>query len=339
MNLSDLVAGALAPLLPPASTGGHGPKADAFVEAASRPVLQLSAMPTPINRAAYADPMSSGNPTGSIASLAAFRDLVDPVPAFSQLYSPGPASTEANWTAFVNGAAVRDGSSFAQAALAAAQQKNAALQMASLTPGMNPWLPVYASPSDWFAAADAAFTPVTIDLTAMGSMTGPYATAGGPIIDAPPPAWVTAQGSVPLDPATRLKSLTLRALLVSLNRPWLNPALLAMADVYLGGQPAGFYSTGNILRNDGVLPLLTTGFYLASDVRLEADWAPADRAMLARAADAGSPLGFESFALSDDVGGLSLEEMPATTTTATSTLYQIVAWTSSLVPQCPQTAG
>ena len=344
MSLSELVGAALAP--PDAEVWiGQEAYVPMGVDAApgalgSRPVLQLSAMPTVINRADYANAMSASNPNGSLTTLAAFRSLVDPIPGFSPLYAPGGQSTEGAWTDFCNGAAVQGGSAFTQAALAKARQTNAAQQLADLAPTMTPWLPVYATPSDWYATADDAFSPVTIDLTAMGQLTGPYATPGGPNIDGPTPAWTTPQGSVPLSPSTRLKTLTFRALLVTLSRPWLNPALLAMGDVYLGGQPVGFYSSGDIIKNNGVLPLLTTGFYLAVDVRLEADWAPADQVMLSHAATARTPLAFEGFALSDDGGGLSLDTPAlAATTAASSSLYQIVAWTSTLMPLCPQIAG
>jgi len=345
MNLSDLVAAALPPPDVDLWASSHEPTHLQGVGAApgalgSRPVLQLSAMPTVINRADYANAMAAGNPGGSLTALAAFRNLVDPIPGFSALYAPGGQSTESAWIDFCNGAAVRDGSAFAQSALANARRTNAAQQMADLTPTMTPWLPVYATPSDWYAVTDDAFSPVTIDLSARGQLTGPYATPGGPNIDGPTPAWTTPQGSAPLSPATRLKTLTFRALLVTLSRPWLNPALLAMGDVYLGGQPAGFYSSGDIIKNDGVLPLLTTGFYLAVDVRLEADWAPADQMRLSEAAANRTPLAFEGFALSDHEGGLSVDA-PSTTaiTTATSSLCQIVAWTSALTPLCPQIAG
>ena len=345
MNLSSLVAAALPP--PDADQRG-GAKASkntrplpaAVGLQASKPVLQLSAMPTVINRAAYANAMSPGNPAGSLAALAAFRTLVDPIPGFSPLYAPGGQSTEGAWTDFCSGAAVRDGSTFAQSALANARRANAAQQISDLTPTMTPWLPVYATPADWYAIADDAFSPVSIDLNVMGQMTGPYATPGGPNLPGPPPAWTTPQGTVPLASGTRLKTLTFRALLVTLSRPWLNPALLGMGDLYLGGQPAGFYSSGDILRNDGVLPLLTTGFYLAVDVQLDADWAPADQMMLSNAAETHSPLAFEGFALSDAGGGLKVDApSTAAITTASSSLYQIVAWTSALTPLCPQTAG
>lgn len=315
------------------------PNVSALGGAPAKPVFQLNALPQPLDPTAFVGAMSPGNPGGSLVPLAEFRDLVDAVPTMSRFYSPGPMSTEAAWGAYVNGASVKAGAGFATLALAAARQNFATYALAGLTPAATSWRPVYSTPENWWDLSRQSFTPVDVDPNAAGGPNGAYATIGA--ADQTTPLQWNDPGSgktAPLASGTTLTSIRFNAFEVVLHRPWLDPSLFNMASIYLGGEPSGFYSTGGLNGNGGVLPLLSTSFYLATDVEIEADWAASDLQRLQQAQLNRTPLALGAFALAARLGaqtaGLTL-----TGDTVSSPLPQIVAWVSALTPLCPSVAG
>ena len=102
----DLSSGA-----PPQSSGSATAKTSAAaganaVAAISKPILQLNSVPITIDPSKFSNPLSNSNPQGSITSLWAFRELVDPVPSFTPYYSPSGSSTETNYSLVANNAMI-----------------------------------------------------------------------------------------------------------------------------------------------------------------------------------------------------------------------------------------
>ena len=334
MDLTHAVARTLIPKAPRGS-----PNAAALAASPVKPVFQLNALPQPLDPTTFAGAMAPGNPGGALAPLAAFRDLVDPVPAMTRFYSAGAMSTEQAWGNFINGASVKPGALFSTLALSASQQNFLTYALAGLTPAATSWRPVYSTPDNWWDLDKQSFTPVVVDPNAAGGPNGAYATIGA-ANQASPLQWRDPRSgkTTPLASGTTLTAIRFNAFEVVLRRPWLDPSLFNMPAVYLGGEPSGLYSTGQLNDNGGLLPLLSTSFYLATDVEIEADWAAADLKRLQQAQANHTPLALGAFALAATLGARTTP-LTLKGDIVSSPLPQIVAWVSALTPLCPSVGG
>lgn len=221
---------------------------------------------------------------------------------------------------------------FAQNALVAAQRAYAAEARPNLggTPGT--WCAVYPGMADWVDWPTERYQFVSIDLKAPEAMHGAYVTipeqADGGM------GWSIDGAKRPLAPGTCLQRITMKVLQVTLQRPWLDLELFSLPGIELRGGPPNYFSNGALTANDGVLPLVTLSFFLAVDVKISATWAKEDLELLASAAKRGR-LGLGSFALTTRGVG---PQLGFDGTTLSAPAHQIVAWTSALVPACPQGA-
>jgi hypothetical protein len=266
----------------------------------------------------YANARSSSNPAGDLRPLFAFRSLVDPLPAFAQYYSPIGSSTEQIYGEVLTGAFTPEADAFAARLLGGARKEFEEIYFANMdgTPGK--WRPVYAFPEDWYDFSHAdRFHELDIDLGGPDHPDGAYDLIGG---SAPLRLSVGGQaGGKPLDPGTTIRSLRMKYMLVSFQRPWLSRLMFQSAGWRLKGQPAGFCSSGELNANAGILPLLPSGMLLAKDVSLNADWGGTDRELFASATSAGRSVSLGPFALGGSQSGA-----------------QLIAWTSSLTPFSPR---
>jgi hypothetical protein len=289
---------------------------------AAKTVFQLNQFPTTLDTTTYRDALSGSNPNGDWRALFAFRQLVDPVPAFSRSYSPSADSTEQVYKTLLTGASVDGESEFASGVLSDAMDRFQSETFANLDGNPGVWRPVYAVPEDWYAAGADRFKSLNIDLDSLGSSDSPFGIIGGDDSLELRLGGDKAPGSSGLSSGTKLHSIRMEYLLVSFRRPWLNPLLFRSGDWFLSGQDAGFCSSGSISRNDGVLPLLPTGMLISRSVDISADWSNADASLVKDAKSAGKAVFLGPFMLS----------APAS---AGSTL-QVIGWTSDLVPFSPK---
>lgn len=87
---------------------------------------------------------------------------------------------------------------------------------------------------------------------------------------------------------------------VEIRRPWLNSGLFSLDKWKVAGRNLGSYSKGSILNNDGIFPLLPTGFIIARNLNISAN-----------------------------IGGI-------TTVLLSKTDPHIIAWISKIIPYCPR---
>jgi hypothetical protein len=311
----------------------------AAVASAAPPIIQPNTIPVVINPSTYSNAFSPTNPNGSLLPLFAFRSLVDPVPMLATSYTPSATSTEVAFGNLLDGASVPSGgSSFAQQVLASARQQFALVTFPSLdgTPG-SPWRPVYADPSDWYAADASRFQPITIANQPVSPSAG---YSGGNVSTAPEFAWrvLDDKGEAqPLDPDTQILSASFRYLEVTITRPWFDFTVFRMGGWVLQGEPAGLYSTGDTESNDGLLPLIPVTMILGINAQVTARLGAADRSLIQAAASRGAGVALGPFPVSpasaDDTTTGGSES------TLTSTLPFIAAWVSTLVPLAPAEAG
>lgn len=319
MNILDAIARAVGTDQELGAAGELRAKATSFA-GAKLPVLQFVPFPITLEPSQYRDALSDSNPGGSLVALAALRALVDPVPSFARDYNASASSTEQVYGLVVGSASAATDQPFVRSLIEDARRAFQQETHPNLdgTPGV--WRGVQAVPHDWWDVAQAErFRELRIDLdqAAQGN-DAPFVQIGGPRVL----SWSLGSGalSVALDPETRIHALKMKYLLVSLRRPWLNPLLFETAGWQLSGQPEGYCSSGDLVDNAGVFPLLTTGMLVAREVSVEADWGAADQSLLASSRSSRAPL---------CLGPLTVRKGGADPS------LQVVAFVSSLIPYAP----
>ncbi|WP_347265872.1 hypothetical protein [Paracoccus sp. (in: a-proteobacteria)] len=302
--MGDL-ASALARALGP---GGAQPGLRAAEAGAAAPVLQLNAFPLPLDLAALRDAFAPDNPTGSHLATRRFRDLCNAIPAFQRSFEPSGLQVEEVWRNLVFGAS--GGSPLTRRLLAEAQKLIGEYELADMGGTADAWLPVGASPPGWADLLDQA-EEVTLELDEDGDSAGGYRLigSGGGL------EWTTASGQR-LPVQGRVRRIRLRAIKVDLSRPWLDFQLLALGQWSVEGHPAGFYSSGEFARNDGLFPLLPVAMIVGRDIRFEGEFSDRDRGLMQ--------------------GPAALGPFPAAAAGAGS---HVIGYVTRLVPLAPQVSG
>lgn len=310
----------------------------AVATAASKQILQLNALPVTITAARYTNALSSANPSGSLATAYALRLLVDPIPDFTHYYNPSPSSTDQVYGAIVQSAVAQSTSSFATQILAGAQASFSRNTFAQLdgTPGT--WHLVEASPFDWWdASLTDRFQPASVDFANPSSDDSPFLSIGTQAGDKF--AWqvVDDGGKVTQVPlSSTLANVSFRFLRVTLTRSWLNFTLFQTNGWSLPGQSSGFISSGNNQTNDGIFPLLPTGFVLGTEIAIEADsWSSSDQQVITQAQAGQVGLSVGPFAIAPPPSPATRPLVKLQGTTLSSAALQIIGWISALVPSSP----
>jgi hypothetical protein len=262
------------------------PQAPAPPPGSGKPVLQLASLPFTMDPSTYQGAFGSSNPNGDRKAAFAFRQLVDPLPFFQADYVPNGQSLEENYGDVVNGAQTQ--AALVQTMLNRAQSAFASAEQASLSGDPNAsWRLVEASPPDWWnTAAPGRFRETTLTLGGGGS--GDYTVIGGDV-----PIGLTVDGKrlKPLDSDTKVNSITLKCQTVVLKRSWMNLSIFNLAGWQVGGQPPGIVSSGDMVSNDGLLPLIPVCILVGADIAVNADWGASDQKAIAAAGDRPVSLG------------------------------------------------
>lgn len=284
---------------------------------ADKTVLQLNALPVPVDIALYRDSFAPDNPTGSLLAARRFRDLCNTVPAVRRHFDPSGVHIEEVWRQIVFGAAAD--STMTRQLLSRAQEAIQNYELADLGGFPSPWLPVDANPSGWADLIDDA-PEFSLDLDPEGSGEG-YQVLG----DAGGLTWTNGAGeTVPVE--GRLHRIRLKAIKVDLLRHWLDFQLLSLGQWRVEGHPAGFYSTGDVVRNVGIFPLLPTSIVIGQKIEVEGALAPSDTSLIDRCTAGGVPLSLGPFPV---VAGHR----------DTSRTKYVIGYTSRIVPNAPQLSG
>jgi hypothetical protein len=282
----------------------------------AQPIVLLNAFPMTLDPNDYANARSTGNPNGDMRALWRFRQLVDPLPQFSQFYMPSSLLTESTYRQIVQGAVIDGDNSFASDVIGNAKRTLQYQSFSNMdgTPGS--WLPVYCVPDDWYDVTELdRYNKVSLDLTQITGNGG----AGNL------PEWqrgdsMGTPATQPLDTASKIHSASMKYLMVNIVRPWFDALLFATDGWYLSGQMEGFCSSG---QNDGrgVIPLVPASLILGTDVSIEADWSTKDRQIMEDAKSAQKQL---------SLGPLLIQ--PGSQKSS----IQVIGWMMSLLPFSPQ---
>ncbi|MDP0561872.1 MAG: hypothetical protein QS721_05900 [Candidatus Endonucleobacter sp. (ex Gigantidas childressi)] len=291
----------------------------------NRPILQLNALPMTLSPENYKSPLSSANPNGSLNSLYAFSQLVNPVPNFTEHYEPGAFRISSAYKNILYGASALQKEKYVESVIAEAREMYDFSSIANMNGAPGSWHPVYATPIDWYDTTQAArFTEITLDLTGENAAEGPYQVLDNKehhilskFIKNGDKATLTD-----VDQESSIKYVKCKCLEVRLTRPWLSFDVLALGGWFLVGQEAGFVSSGRIDNNQGIVPLIPTSLLVAINVDVSADWSDKDRKILDNGEKKGDQVAVGPFVLSSNASPLAE--------------LHIIGWVSQLVPLAPQ---
>ncbi|KAA9340260.1 hypothetical protein [Adhaeribacter soli] len=285
------------------------------------PTVLLSAYPITLNSEDYKNPLSTANPNGDLISLWRFRQLVDPIPQFADVYIPGSSSTERTYTQIIKGAVAEDADSFAADIIGDAVRNLTRQTFANMdgTPGS--WCPVYAVPDNWYdSKAFNGIKQLDIDL---GGITGEKNGAGNAPEDQTEWKIVNPDNStstIPLHTGSKISSAKVSYQMVSLSRPWFDPLLFETSGWYLKGQNEGFCSSG---KNDGrgVLPMIPSSVIIGTNVEILAEWSRQDLRVINNAKEENQQLSLGPLLVNAGQNDIQLH---------------VIGWVMTQIPYSPQ---
>jgi hypothetical protein len=284
-------------------------------------VLQLSAIPMPIDLEKFKDAYASDRPGGDYEAAYRLRNLCNAIPSFRRNFDPSGHYVEDVWRNIVFGASGT--TSYARHLLSSAQADIDGAELANLGRFPKPWLPVDAAPLDWTEmVADAP--EFTLDLGGDGG-SGDYVLIG----EADNLAWTGPAGTDAVPIEGKVDRIRMRALRVDLVRSWLDLQVLAIAGWQIEGMPGGFFSSGTQADNTGIFPLLPTALVIGADITIEGDWSRGDRALMSQHAAGGLQLALGPFPVAPvpaPAAGGAVKVRPA----------HVIGAISALVPYAPQ---
>lgn len=224
-------------------------------------VLQLLDTPYKLNPNYYKNAYSSVNPEGNYQTAYNLKELVDRVPQLTRIYLHSDSSIESNYGLIVDNAKPNTTNGLISNLIASAKERfsEAVLENIDGLPGT--WRAVDATPNNWMEPNVAGYREGTINFKRMRikGLSRHYTTIKNRQVNE---AYV--QKKVSLSDA----DIKLRLLEVSISRSWLDMTLFKTPGWVLQGQHGGYVSTGNIDDNDGILPLIITGFIVGYSIDL-----------------------------------------------------------------------
>ncbi len=216
-------------------------------------------------------------------------------------------------------------------------------QLAPSTPGGNPWLPSYALPTNWYTdeIKGSKLTLKSSDLnkTASTSATQYAAEASG--------SWGLwhASGGVSGSSENQTshmdaENLTLEAELinVTIKRAWFNPLILKMQAWFMNGVKRGGISNAQIENLTGLMSIIPTGFVIAKNVKITADFSSEDKSFVSKSISTHASGGWGPFSVSGSYShSSSKSKYSAKFNGGTLEIpgLQLIAWINSIMPVSP----
>lgn len=218
-----------------------------------------------------------------------------------------------------------------------------ARHLPSSTPTGQPWLPSYALPTSW-ASTDLGGPKLKFSSAYLNQSASTQAHNYG----------LEAQGSYGLFHASvgvdgkyqeshshmEAENFTLEAELIAVNimRPWFNPLLFGMNDWYVNGYDRGAISNGDPANLAGKVPLIPTGFVLAKNVKLVADFSSEEKKHVESQLSTSVSGGWGPFTLKAKYGHSISNDEAQAKFDGGSLIFpglQLIAWISTVTPASP----
>ncbi len=179
---------------------------------------------------------------------------------------------------------------------------SAQYRLPSSAPGGHPWIPSYALPSNWDSSGQGitlTLSSANLNETASTSAQSYGAEVSGSY------GLFHASGGVSgehdeshshMDAQNFTLSADLSA--VQILRPWFNPLLLGLSGWWVKGLAEGGLSNGDHSAPAGLMPLIPTGFVVARNVSVSADFSTKDQDFIKNAISTNVSAGWGPFSIS-----------------------------------------
>ena len=218
---------------------------------------------------------------------------------------------------------------------------NAQHRMASNTTGGSPWLPSYGLPTNWYSASSTA-SKLTLTSSYLNKSSSTEATAYASSASGSWGLWhasASVSGSHEEEHAHMdAENLTLEAelIFVQIKRPWFNALLFTMNDWWVNGFNKDQISNGKVEGpQDRAMPLVPTGFVVARNVKITADFSEEDKSFVANSISTEASGGWGPFSVSGSYSHSSSKSKFAAKFDGGTLEFpglQLVAWISSIIP-------
>ena len=216
-------------------------------------------------------------------------------------------------------------------------------RLPSATATGRPWLPSYALPTEW-AAADLhgpklEFSSAYLNKTSSTQADGYSVEASGSY------GLFHASGGVEGEhkkssshmDAENLK-IEAELIAVSIMRPWFSPLLFGMKGWWVDGYEKGELSNGNPKNPLGSVSLIPTGFVLAKNVKITADFSSEDKKFISNSISTKASAGWGPFSFSGKYSHSDSKEDFESKFDGGSLVFpglQLIAWISTVTPESP----
>ncbi len=212
--------------------------------------------------------------------------------------------------------------------------------------GLNTFLPTYAIPSNW-ASPDCQPSKLHFDSSNLSQEESKEASSYSVSAGGSYGLWSASGGASGSseDEHTHMESdsfvLDAELIFVQIKRPWLNPLLFEMRDWFMSGVAAHGVSNGASEDLRGLMPLLPTGFVVARNVTIQANFGSEDMKFHSEQTQTQASGGWGPFSVSGSYSHSSSDRKFTSSLSGGKLSFeglQVIAWISSIIPASPPLA-
>ena len=306
------------------------------IPSANSPVIQLNKIPFLIELNEYRDPETPENPTGNLLATYRLSQLANVVPTFSKLYNPSGLSVEKIWENMIFGANAE--SSFAQMLFSQAQEDFKLAELQEFSSISDSWRPVYPNPWNWtkIIAEGRGLEKITLDLSNPENLTDGFnLIAGDESL-----SWNTENENSEIEREaladdSQIREIEMKIMRVDFRRGWLDPQLFRLGGWKIDGVSKGFFSSGDLRENQGVLPLLPNSMLVGTHVQVKGRIGSRDERLLRRRARGNRTFSIGPFVLGSQARPPQIRKARGETIIESNNAH-IIGMVSSLVPMSPK---
>ncbi|UOD30440.1 hypothetical protein INH39_01400 [Massilia violaceinigra] len=223
-------------------------------------------------------------------------------------------------------------------------QKTMATGMESSTGDGSKWYFTYPIPSNFADPAAPGFSQLTFKSDYLEETASSKATDWGASGSAGWGLWSASASASGHHAETHSHmdaskfELSAEIAVVRIFRPWLNELIFKMNNWYVNSTAIGDISNGKLTSEKKILPLIPTGFVVARNIAITADWSSDDKKHVEDAIATKASVGWGPFSVAGGYSNSSSSDYHASTFDG-GTLkipgIQIIAWISEITPLSP----
>lgn len=219
-------------------------------------------------------------------------------------------------------------------------------KLASNVLGGFPWLPSYGLPTNWYSR-DAKATKLTLKSAYLNKTSSSSATSYSAKASGGFGLWHASAGvkgshekkSSHMD----AEDLTLEVELitVTIKRPWFNPLIMSMKDWWVTSVDKGGISNAKVSDLKGIMPIIPTGFVLARNAKITADFSSEDKSFVSNSIETEASGGWGPFSVSGSFSHGSTNNSFAGKFDGGTLEFpgiQLIGWINSIMPISPPNA-